>query len=90
MTYSHFSKEQKFLLSTHGKLRYINKERGEVIVLRHGIPTSSWLYRKMIDELSRHYRVIAADMLGFGSSDSPKVYEVYAPKTHAQRLLDLM
>jgi len=44
----------------------------------------------MIDELSQHYRVIATDMLGFGSSDSPKGHDIYAPKAHAQRLLNLM
>tara|TARA_B100000809_G_C15129958_1_gene527940 strand:- start:1925 stop:2050 length:126 start_codon:yes stop_codon:yes gene_type:complete len=39
---------------------------GEVIVLLHGIPTYGWTYRKMIDELSQNYRVIATDMLAFG------------------------
>lgn len=90
MTYSQFRNEQHSFLSTHGALRYIDKGKGDVIVLLHGIPTSGWLYRKMIDELSQHYRIIAPDMLGFGSSDSPKGYDIYAPKEHAERLLNLM
>ena len=90
MTYSQFRVEQHPFLSPHGTIKYIDKGQGEVILLLHGIPTSGWLYRKMIDELSQHYRVIAPDMLGFGSSDSPKGYDIYTPKEHAQRLLNLM
>ena len=45
----------------------------------------------MIDPLVQAgYRVIAPDMLGFGSSDSPEGYEIYAEDMHAQRLLELM
>mmetsp|Transcript_32971 Transcript_32971/g.49799 ORF Transcript_32971/g.49799 Transcript_32971/m.49799 type:complete len:488 (+) Transcript_32971:62-1525(+) len=44
----------------------------EVILLLHGQPTSSFLYRKMIPILvDRGYRVIAPDWLGFGRSDKP-------------------
>ena len=90
MTYSQFRNEQHSFLSPQGTLKYIDKGKGEVILLLHGIPTSGWLYRKMIDELSNYYRVIVPDMLGFGSSDSPKGYDIYAPKEHAERLLSLM
>ena len=61
-----------------------------MLLLLHGVPTSSWLYRKMIDELSEHHRIIAPDMLGFGSSDSPKGYDIYEPKEHGKRILELM
>ncbi len=60
------------------------------VALLHGVPTSGWLYRKMIDDLAKNHRVIVPDMLGYGSSDSPKGYEVYSEDRHAQRLLDLM
>ena len=90
MTYSQFRATQQSFLSAHGTIKYIDKGEGDVLVLLHGIPTSAWLYRKMIDDLSQNYRVIAPDMLGFGSSDSPKGYDIYAPKEHAQRLLNLM
>ncbi len=64
---------------------------GEVILLPHEIPTSGWLYQKMIPLLTdKGYRVIAPNMLGFGLSDSPKEYETYIEKKQAQRLLDLM
>ena len=90
MQYSQFRKQQFSFPSSDGNIKYVDKGHGEVIVLLHGIPTSSWLYRKMIEELSLNFRVIAPDMLGFGSSDSPKGYDIYAPKNHAKRLLELM
>ena len=41
------------------------------LVLVHGIPKSSFLWRTVIDELSAHGRVIAPDLPGFGLSDPP-------------------
>ncbi|WP_456438871.1 alpha/beta fold hydrolase [Psychroserpens sp.] len=90
MTYSQFRNTQQSFLSSYGSLKYIDKGEGDVLLLLHGIPTSGWLYRKMIDELSNNYRVIIPDMLGFGSSDSPKGYDIYSTKEHAKRLLELM
>ncbi len=90
ITYLQFQNQQKVFKSVDGNIHYIDKGEGEVIVLLHGIPTSGWLYRHMIDELSRHYRVIVPDMLGFGSSDSPKGYDIYSEAKHATRLLGLM
>lgn len=52
-------------------ISYIEKGKGDPIVLVHGIPTSSFLWRDMIEELSTHGRVIALDLPGFGFSDPP-------------------
>ncbi|MBB3603421.1 pimeloyl-ACP methyl ester carboxylesterase [Mycolicibacterium sp. BK556] len=41
------------------------------IVLLHGFPTSSYMFRQLIPLLADRYRVIAPDMLGFGLSDAP-------------------
>lgn len=90
MNYFQFRELQESFKSSSGSLKYIDKGKGEVILLLHGVPTSGWLYRKMIDKLSEYFRVIVPDMLGFGSSDSPKGYDIYEPKEHAKRLLELM
>lgn len=45
------------------------------IVLLHGFPTSSYMFRNLIPALARHYHVIAPDHLGFGRSDAPGVTE---------------
>ncbi|WP_406272839.1 alpha/beta fold hydrolase [Actinacidiphila glaucinigra] len=46
-----------------------------VIVLLHGFPTSSFMFRELIPRLAGHYRVIAPDHLGFGLSDAPAADE---------------
>ncbi|ASK28846.1 hydrolase [Chryseobacterium sp. T16E-39] len=42
-----------------------------VVLLLHGFPTSSFMYRNLIPILSTKYHVIAPDMPGFGFTDSP-------------------
>lgn len=42
-----------------------------VILLLHGYPTSSFMFRNLIPVLSGHYHVIAPDLPGFGYSDAP-------------------
>ncbi len=89
--YSDFRSNQQSFTSDEGILRYIDRGEGPVILLLHGVPTSSWLYRRMIDGLvDGGHRVIAPDMLGFGNSDSPKGYDIYSGENHATRLLALM
>lgn len=45
------------------------------IVLLHGFPTSSFMFRNLIPALADQYHVIAPDHLGFGLSDAPSVEE---------------
>jgi len=52
-------------------ISYIEEGEGTPLVLVHGIPTSSFLWRDMIGKLSAHGRVIAPDLPGFGLSDAP-------------------
>lgn len=46
----------------------------DVLVILHGYPTSSYDYYKILPELSKKYRVIIHDHLGFGFSDKPLNY----------------
>lgn len=45
------------------------------IVLLHGFPTSSHMFRTLIPQLAEDYHVMAPDHLGFGLSDAPGVDE---------------
>lgn len=90
ITYQAFRAAQKSFSSSEGALKYIDKGKGDVIVLLHGVPTSGWLYRNIIDSLAQTHRVIVPDMLGFGNSASPKGYEIYSEERHGARLLELM
>jgi len=44
---------------------------GPVVLLLHGFPTSSHMFRNLIPALADRYRVIAPDYPGFGQSDAP-------------------
>ena len=50
-------------------------ENKKTIVLLHGFPTSSHMYRDLIPKLSNKYHVIAPDYPGFGNSSMPSVNE---------------
>ncbi len=45
--------------------------KAPVIVLLHGFPTSSHMYRELIPALADKFHVIAPDYIGFGQSDAP-------------------
>lgn len=45
------------------------------VVLLHGFPTSSYMFRQLLPALADDYHVIAPDHLGFGLSDAPSVQE---------------
>lgn len=55
------------------------REAGEsdapAVVLLHGFPTSSYMFRDLAPALADRYHVIAPDHLGFGLSDAPSVDE---------------
>src|ERR1700754_1046912 len=56
-------------------LKMFYREAGDpqspTIVLLHGFPTSSHMYRNLIPQLAKGLHVIAPDYLGFGYSDAP-------------------
>lgn len=45
------------------------------VLLLHGFPTSSHMFRNLIPQLAENYHVIAPDMVGFGQSSAPSVTE---------------
>jgi pimeloyl-ACP methyl ester carboxylesterase len=56
-------------------IRYWAAGQGEPLLLIHGFPTASWDWHYLWQPLSRRYRVIACDMLGFGDSDKPRGHD---------------
>jgi haloalkane dehalogenase len=57
---------------------------GDPILLLHGEPTWSYLYRHMIPQLSAVGRVIAPDLIGFGRSDKPVATNAYSYQAHVR------
>ncbi len=73
------------------RMAYVEQDRtgqgaGDPILLLHGEPTWSYLYRRMIPALSRIGRVIAPDLIGFGRSDKPAAPNAYTYKSHVRWL----
>lgn len=60
-------------------LRVFYREAGDrtnpTIVLLHGFPTSSAMFRNLMRELADTYHLVAPDHIGFGQSDAPPVGE---------------
>jgi haloalkane dehalogenase len=78
--------QSRFFELPDGRMHYVDEGEGEPILLSHGTPTWSFEYRHLIRELSRSYRCIAPDHLGFGLSDRPRSFG-YRPEDHAQNLM---
>ena len=51
------------------RMAYVEQGEGDPIVLLHGNPTSSFLWRDVIPELTRSGRCIAPDLIGMGDSE---------------------
>ncbi len=66
----------KYLQVEGHKIAYFDEGAGPPVLLIHGIPTSSLLWRNIIPLLARTHRVIAPDMLNYGQSDKPEHADV--------------
>jgi len=54
------------------QIAYWTGGEGPPLLLVHGFPTCAWDWEPMWEELSKHYSLIACDMLGFGLSAKPR------------------
>jgi haloalkane dehalogenase len=73
-----------FWFERHGvALHYLDQGEGMPVLMLHGNPTWSFLYRNIIRGLDGKCRCIAPDYPGFGYSEHPPQYG-YTPVEHAQ------
>lgn len=75
----------RFFAAPAGRMHYIDEGSGPPVVMIHGNPTWSFLYRNLIKRLRIAYRCVAMDHLGFGLSDKPPGWS-YLPEDHAANL----
>ncbi|MDD7886218.1 alpha/beta fold hydrolase [Flavivirga sp. 57AJ16] len=80
-----FPFKSNYFQTKSGKIHYVDEGEGEIILFVHGTPTWSFLYRNFISALSKEYRCIAVDNLGFGLSDKPEGFDG-TPEAHANNL----
>jgi haloalkane dehalogenase len=71
-------------------LSYVASGEGEPVVLLHGNPTWSFLYRDVIPALGEGVRAVAPDLLGFGRSDKLERPGDYTLENHLSALEQLL
>jgi len=72
------------------RMHHLDEGAGDPVILFHGEPTWSYLYRKMIPLLASTFRVIAPDYLGFGRSDKPLQIADYTYDLHTRSIASLI
>lgn len=70
-------------------VHYVDEGRGRPILMCHGNPTWSFLYRDVIARLRDEFRCVALDYPGFGLSDRPAGYG-YTAQEHAAVVTELV
>lgn len=81
--------ESHFLEVNGEQIHYVDEGAGEVILCVHGNPTWSFAWRKIVQQLSDRYRVIAIDHLGCGLSSKPAGHR-YSLAGHIANLQSLV
>jgi haloalkane dehalogenase len=64
------------------RMHYLDEGEGDPVLLLHGEPTWSFLYRKLIPPLADVARCVAPDYFGFGRSDKPTERGWYSYERH--------
>ena len=73
------------------RVAYLDEGTGPVVLLLHGEPSWSFLYRKLIPVLlAAGCRVVAPDLIGFGRSDKPAAIEDYTYARHVEWLRSVL
>jgi 2-hydroxymuconate-semialdehyde hydrolase len=73
-----------------GELAYVDEGRGPAVVLLHGFPTSSHLWRDLVPMLAPRFRAIAPDLLGYGDSTKPEDPEALTIGSQARYVAELL
>ncbi|WP_394827087.1 haloalkane dehalogenase [Pendulispora albinea] len=76
-------------------LAYVDRGQGDPIVFLHGNPTSSYLWRNVIDPLAARGRCIAPDLIGMGDSDKldetgPDAYSFFRHRAFLDAFLEAL
>lgn len=85
-----FPYESRYLFISGFRMHYVDEGSGPCVLLLHGNPTWSFYYRRLIENLKEHFRVIAPDFIGLGLSDHPQDIKFRAEDRikHLQEFVD--
>ena len=87
----HFPFQSRFIPVNGQRMHYVDEGEGDPVLLLHGNPTWSFLYRKFIVRLAAAgYRAIAPDHIGFGLSSRPAREHDYSLENHIANLAEFI
>jgi haloalkane dehalogenase len=66
-----FSRGKRFAEIGSARVAYVDEGEGPAVLLIHGCPFSSFVWREAIARLHGRYRCIAPDLLGLGDTEAP-------------------
>ena len=72
-----------------GHVHYVDEGSGPTVLLLHGNPAWSYIYRDVIKQLREECRLVALDLPGFGMSRAPSGYG-FTPREHADVVSDFV
>lgn len=71
------------------RIHHVDEGAGPAVLLMHGEPTWSFLYRRMTQRISEAgHRVIVPDLVGFGRSDKPTALGDHTYEGHVAWMLE--
>jgi haloalkane dehalogenase len=77
-----FPVQHRFLDLDGARIHYVDEGAGDTLLLLHGNPSWSFLYRKIIAALRSDFRCVALDFPGYGMSDAAAGYG-FTPREHS-------
>lgn len=86
---SDFPFESRYMDIDGEKIHYVDEGEGQPVVFLHGMPTSNYLWRNIIPNMSKTHRCIAPDLIGMGKSSKPDIeYRIFDHIRFIEKFLD--
>jgi len=63
----------QYVMANGARMHFLTVGKGRPVVFVHGIPTSSYIWRKVIAKTGLRHRCILVDLIGMGQSDKPDI-----------------
>jgi len=70
---SDFPYKKKSIKVLNSHISYIDEGAGQTVLMLHGNPTSSYIWRNIIPYITPHSRAVAIDLIGMGDSGKPNI-----------------
>ena len=88
---SQFPFTSRFAEVNGSRMHYIDEGEGDPILFLHGNPTSSYLWRNIIPDVTSTARAIAPDLIGMGKSDKPAIdYRFLEHSTYVEGFIEAL